>query len=232
MTPPAETKMTPAEVQLDEGQDRNPITTKENRSTMSTPIISDSTDNNPGFEGDKPEWASEVASDLTSSVTQDGNPLAIWSTDPLVPSAGVDVFVIREDEYDAKRGETSQGTLMLHAWPSGGTDRVSAANPGEARRIAFALLAAADEFDRVLGNGLEFEIETATNVVGGESSGYESITLPPSDWPVFLDNEHGQWRVDFAASNDSLTIDDARVKVQEILAGIHLAERLNRDGGR
>lgn len=99
------------------------------------------------FVGNPPPWADLSITDLATDSAQ-GLPMAGWGR-YLVQSEEVDVELSRRDVYDPDGGVTTEGELEYFVGILG-VDGFSLSRKSDLRKIAAALLNAADEADKYI----------------------------------------------------------------------------------
>ncbi len=178
------------------------------------------------FEPYRPAWAHKVA-DISATAHSNGAE-ALWESGNVVRTDEVSASVVKEAAYDVDNDRVVEGEPYLSAWIKG-ADAVRFDTSEDAREVAFGLLSAADEFDRVLGNAPEYEVRH-------HPAAFDEIMIPltTAQGNLFLtknsEENEGHWIL-AADVKDSqlLTFAGTQTLAEEIMRAAHLAERLNRE---
>jgi hypothetical protein len=97
-------------------------------------------------------------------------------------------------------------------------------DPDVARRIAFGLLRAADTLDEIT-----FRKTMGALRLNGNDDGSDPFNQIVFDGPhhATVSDSEGDWRIDCNSPRDTLTVEQAKSFVIELMTALHVAERLN-----
>ncbi len=160
--------------------------------------------------------------------------MAHWVSRERVESASLSAHVQRTDVFDPTTREVTEGETVLTV-SLGAGDQVHLASADEARAAAFALLEAADAFERLLGAQPSFKIRGPEfEPLDGTFSNFRDVEIPSllgdSIFLVSAPETAPGWRVSFTAPNSEVSTEDARAIVQTVVSAANLADFLTREG--
>jgi hypothetical protein len=181
-----------------------------------------------------PKWADAQFSDEAIDHDGYGDMSRAWSMAPHIGEPGIETVVSRLDYFEEngegfKTGETGiDASVKTSSKSSADINELTSA---QARSLAWALFAAADDLDIVNGVIVTPDIEVIT--FPDDPSAHQRIVIPSvySDYSAYVEenDDRSGWTVNPAPTSDAdLSIEDARVLVGEVVSMINLAERLSK----
>lgn len=150
----------------------------------------------PTWPGAAPAWATNVDARVEAVANGSLNPMVTWDGPEHKAGAASSANVTRDDQLqlDADTIEAGQPTVCV--WIEGNCAEEGIRTPEDARALAYALLSAADDLERIsAGDPLfDFEVEPLIDV-DGSAYGVMQAEIPSTveSTSLVLADEDGDW---------------------------------------